>query len=497
MSTPEQDTEAPALAFDEGSMRSFFEKENPEMAAIEPTEGGEAPAAKQPAVTEETPAVLEEGSLDAPLAETPEGMPTEQELAEQAKKSEEAAEAAKAAAAAEAAKKASTPAAPVHQDLEDIEKNLDKHTKPSTRKVISTFKSEAVAARERANKAEQERVAAIKERDALQEQIKSGKPPEAMEKELTTLRERIRELDVSKDPAIESKYDKPVQANTDKAIEMLGDYGLFKVAVVGGDGKPTGDYRDMSEKEKALVTTQIKNNGVGLRTMAQHINRLEKSGDLEGAEQLRDLARENDRLAREKQVEITSIKGNYEGRVQARTKEQQAQQEQISTIARTTSEKTLQSDIAELAKSFPEIAIPPEPLATDSAAVVAAKKAAIAQYSAAANQVAEVVKAFNASGLTPDKAAEAQGRMTASAVKAVILQQHVLPRMVKQVAEKDARIKELEAQVAKFRTAGGLNRAHAASASAGTQQTPAIPATATFADSLREGLKARGVDVNT
>lgn len=488
MPTPEQTTETPALAFDESAIRSFFEKEHPDL-VDDPT----------PAETAEPAAPLEEGTLDAPAEPVvpAEGLPTEEEVNAAQKAKDDAAAA---AVAEEAAKKtaAAAPATPVHQDLEDMEKGLDRHTKPSTRKVITTFKSEAVAARERANKAEQERIAAVKERDALQEQIKSGKPPKEIEDELTTLRERLRELDVSRDPAIEAKYDKPVQKNTDAAIAMLGDYGLFKVALTDKDGKATGDFRDMTDKEKSKVTEQIKAGGISLRTMAQHISRLEKSGDVEGAEQLRDLARENDRLAREKAAEITSIKGNYEGRAQARTKEQQAQQEQIQSIATTTSQKVLQADIAELAKSFPAIAVPPEPLPTDSAAVVASKKAAISEYAAVAKQVEEAVKTFNSSGLPPDKAAEAQGRMTASAVKAVILQQHVLPRMVKEAQTQATRIKDLEAQVAKFRNAGGTNRAHIAAITAPNgQQAPAVPAGATFADSLREGMKARGIDVST
>jgi len=491
MFTPNPATE-PALASTEDSIRSFFQENHPELVDDAPpaTEAAEPSAPTEP---------LPEGNLDATAdgASPAEGMPTEEEI-NAAQKAKDDAAAAKAAADAEAAKKAAAPAAPVHQDLEDVEKNLDKHTKPSTRKVISTFKGEAIAARERANKAEQERQAALKERDALQEQIKSGKPPKEVEEELTTLRERLRELDVSRDPAIEAKYDKPVQKNTDAAISMLGDYGLFKVAETDKDGKATGTYRDMNDKEKGRMVDQLKTQGVSLKTMARHISALEKSGDVEGAEQLRDLARENDRLAREKANEISQIKGNYEGRVQARTKEHQAQQEQIQSIATTTSQKVLQADIAELAKSFPAIAVPPEPLPTDSAAVVTAKKAAIAEYAAAAKQVEEAVKAFNGAGLPPEKAAEAQGRMTASAVKAVILQQHVLPRMVKAGAEKDARIKDLEAQVAKFRNAGGTNRAHIAAINAPNgQQAPTVPPTATFADALREGLKARGVDVST
>lgn len=491
MSTPNPSA-APALAFDESSITNFFQQNHPEL--IQEPEPGETPAAA-PATQE--PEKLEEGNLDAApetldVAETPTG-PTEEEIA--AQKQKEADDAAK---AAEAAKAAAAPAAPAHKDLDDMEKGLDRHTKPSTRKVITTFKTEAVAARERANKAEQERQQAIKERDEAIAQAKSGKPSKEIEDELTTLRERVRELDVSRDPQIEAKYDKPYQKNTEAAINMLGDYGFFKVAEKGADGKPTGTYRDMSEREKAQVTAQLKTNGISLRTMAQHIKALENSGDVEGAEALRDLARENDRLLRDKQAEISQTKGNYEARAQARTKEQQAQQEQIATLARTTSEKTLQADIAELAKSFPAIAIPPEPLPTDSAAVVAAKKAAIEVYTKQAKQVEEAVKSFNPTGLPPDKAAEAQGRMTASAVKAVILQHHVLPQMTKQLADANARIKELESQVGKNRAAGTLNRAHAAAitAGSGTPQSN-LPAGATFADSLRAGLAARGVDVGT
>lgn len=489
MSQTNPETAEPALAFDESAMRQFVEKSNPELIADDPAGGG---------VTPSEPDKLPEGNLDDPPADEPAKTdPPIDDAAEVQRKKDEADAAAKKLADDEAAKKTAAAPAP-HPDLEELEKGLDPHTKPKTRQVITKFKGEATAARERATKAEQERAAAVKERDDLQAQIKSGKPPKEIEDELTTLRERVRELDVSKDPQIEAKYDKPISANTDAAIAMLGEYGLFKVGEVDGDGKATGKFRDMTEKEKNGVTAQLKAGGVSLRTMAQHISRLEKSGDVEGAEQLRDLARENDRLAREKTTEITQIKGNYEGRAQARTKEQQAAQEQISTITRTTSEKTLQADIAELAKSYPAIGLPPEPLATDSAAVVAAKKAAITEYKTAADQVTEAVKTFNSAGLPPEKAAEAQGRMTAAAVKAVILQNHVLPKMVKESAAKDARIKELEAQVGKFRTAGGLNRAHAASINANGNNAPApAPAGVPLVDAARDFFKTQGVDVNS
>lgn len=488
MSTPNQSPDAPDFALDEGAMRALVAEKHPELLTDDPAGPG-----PEPAVTE-----LEDEAEETPA---PEIVPPAEETETQAeddgaKAAEETA--AKKKADDDAKAVATEEAAKIAAAHPDLAVPADPHMKPKTRKVIDSFKQKAIDARASAAKSEEARAALQKQYDEAQAQIKSGKPPKEIEDELTLLRERVRELDVSRDPAIENKYDKPIGKNTDAAVELLGQMGLFRVAMEGKDG--VKQLRDMTDQEKAKMTAKVKADGISIRSMAGYIKKLEEVGDVENAEVLRDLARQNDQLARDKASEIATVKTGYEARSQAKTKEQQAQQEQISNITKTTGEKTLQADIAELAKTFPAIAVPPEPLATDAPAVAAAKKAAIAEYAKAADQVKAAVATFNETGLAPDKAAEARGRLTAAAVKAVILQQHVLPKMAKDLTAAQARIKELEAKVGQNRNAGALNRAHAAAISQVTpsgERQPAAAASVPLLDAAAGFFKANGVDTGT
>jgi len=483
----------------EDAFRQTIQKEAPQVFTSDPEENQTPPVAEPPPTPEETAEPsAEPGETVTPPPE--ENQSLEDTLSAATKNAEEeAADAKKAADAAEAAKKAAPVASdkPVHQDLEDEVKKLDPHTKPKTRQIIEGIKAKVITERERAIAAEKARADAEQRAKDLEAQVATGKPSKALEDELTTLRERVRELDATKDPEIESKYDKPISSNTEAAISLLGDLGLFTVKEKDAAGKDI--IRPMTDKEKAVVVNNVKTAGVSLRTMAQHIKALEGAGLVEEAEQLRDYARENDRMAREKAAAIQGIKSNLEGRVQARTQAQMAEQEQINKIAASTSENALKTNLAEIAKSFPQINRPPEPVATDAAPVVAAKKAAIAEFDKAASQIAESVKVFQTDGLPPPKAAEARGRMAAAAVESVILKNHVLPAMAKDNTALQARVKELEAQVASFRKAGTVNRAHAAAITAGANGgAPAnVPANASFADSLAAQLRARGVDINS
>lgn len=480
---PPDESQPPVFELDEGALRaalmekspgSFTEEERAEQESVLVVEAAEN--------TEPDIETVEPEKSDAEASPS-----LEESLAAAAQASEE-----KPVEKQEPVKEA-TSETPKHPDLEDDVKKLDPHTKPRTRQIIEGIKAKAIAERERAVKAEQSRAELEKQYNELKTQAESSKPSKAIEDEITTLRERVRELDVTKDPAIEAKYDKPITANTDAAIGLMGEMGFFKVKE--GEGK----YRDMTDKEKAAVTNQIKSAGVGIRSMAQHIKALENAGEVEAAEQLRDFARENDRLAREKNSEITQIKGDFEGRAKVRAQQQQQEQAQIQEITRATSEKTISADLAEIAKTFPQVVRPPEPTATDPAPVVASKKAAIAEYETAQKQVAESAAMFNEAGLSPPKAAEARGRIIASAVQAVIIKNHILPRMVKEQQAQATRIKELQSQVDGFKKAGNLNRAHAASITSGTSKPAGgdVSANASFTDALAANLKAAGVDTSS
>lgn len=343
----------------------------------------------------------------------------------------------------------------------DLEAEVDPQVRPKTRKVIDTFKGHAVAARNERDAAVA-RAAEIetKYKDA-ETKLKTQVAPKEMQDELETLRTRVRELDVSKDPAIEAKYDNRIKSNSTSAMEVLKEQGLFMKS--GGDGKP---LVEMTPSEAKVLTAEIERAGVGIRGMAKYISQLEKGGEYAAAEQLRALAQHNDRLAYEKTEEISKWAKDYDGLKARRAQEAQSQNTAYTDTVRKVGESTLKADMAELESKIEFLKRPAPSLATDSPEVKAAKDKASAEYDTAIASLAEGVKAFNVDGLPPEKAAEVSGKMSAAAIQSVILKQHVIPRLLKEAAANVARIKELEASESKRRKAGELNRAHSAALNA-------------------------------
>lgn len=462
--------------------------------------GAAAPAATEPETLEtpETPQAPE--TLETPeTPETPEaGAPEKPETpaVEDEKSTEDALQELQAQREAEAAAKAKPKEEkkPVVEERkpEVVERDKDlevpdqssAHLHPKTRKLINQQKEKAIAARN-------ERDAIAAEKAALQAQLDEAKKaatqlkvPKEVEDELKTLRERVRELDISRDPAIETKYDKPVTANNDRIISTLKEFGLGKRLV---DGKPVEAPEDVTNLVKA---------GLTLKNVKPFIDKLDELGEVDAAEAIREALRENNRLARAKQQEIEAFKADFQGRTEAKTHAQQQQAEQYQASIRTTADKIYKTDLAEIAKQFPYISEPPAIDPKDAPAVAQAKQKAIDEYNAVSAQVNEAVKGFSAAGLPPEKQIEAQGRLAAAAVKGIQLSLRVLPRVAKDIAAKDARIKELETQLNGIRKAGTVSRAHAAAASTGGTNQPLPTDTKdAFAQIARE--RGISVDVNS
>lgn len=332
----------------------------------------------------------------------------------------------------------------------------DPQMRPSTRKVIDAFKTERDSARAERDRVQTELATAQAKITEIDGKLKTIKAPKEMEDELASLRQQVRQLDISKDPALVKKYDAKIKTNGESALGLLKDFGVF--TVLDKDKKPV----EMTEAEKKALSSEIEKTGFGIRGMARYISALEKAGEYEAAERLRQMASQNDQLARDKQEEVDTWNKDYEGLQAQRTRESEAAHTAYLSTVKAEGETSLQSELGELVKTFPHLNRPPAPLETDSTEVKAQKQKAIDEYTAAEQQLNESVKVFSSEGKTPEQQAKAYGKMSSAAVTSLILKQHVLPKLQKDLAEATARAVAAETDLAKLRKAGNLNRAHSA-----------------------------------
>lgn len=454
--------------------------------APEPTpEGGAKPEDESATPTEAEVAAEQQRQADeaAAAAESDEEKKKKEEADAQKQKDEEAK---KAAAAAPA--KAKTPEEEAREKRDaDLNPNLSPHTHPKTRQIITSFK-------ENARKARDERDAAARERDALKQQLaeveqksKGVALPKEVDEELKTLRERVRELDISRDPQIEAKYDKPIAKNNAAVIALLKDFGAHHI-------------EDPRDKSKTIADPRFEANllrsGLTLNTLKPFIDKLDAAGYANEAETLREAVRENMRLARGKQEEIETFKANYDERIKTRTSQSQQQTEQEAKAFAAEAEAALSADVTEMKKNFAFLNEPPAPLPTDSDPVRKAKQAAVDEYNAAKQAIEQAVTAINPAGLAPDKARSAAAKLNATAVQGVIYKLHVIPRLQKELSARDARIKELEAQIGKIKGATNLSKQHATLA-AQPSGGPEIPANTPTENAFAAFAKAAGVNVGT
>jgi len=339
----------------------------------------------------------------------------------------------------------------------------DPHMRPKVKRDWNELRTKAVEARNYAAqvlKEKQELEARLK---ALEDQVKQPAPiPKEIEEKLKTYQERVRELDIAKDPEIQTKYDKRISDNVGSVVNALKGYGL-------GDD-------DAAKLSKNL----------SLSTLRPILDKLEEAGELDAAESIRETVRENIRLGKERDAEITAWKASYEVRQAERIKAQQAQAQADIQAVQENHAKFLNADLDEIAKVYPGVKRPADPAPTDAPAVVQAKLAAIAEYDAAKATVDQEMQKWN--GNTP----EVRARITSSAVKAIILQNHVLPKIHKELQSAQTRIKELEAQVGKTRQAAAVNKGHMASISAPAQKKD-IPAGETLMEGLAAFAKAQNM----
>jgi hypothetical protein len=445
---------------------------------VTPPEPQPEPEVKEPEPQPEPEAKEPEPEIEEP-AEEPEKPAAERTLADELAELNRQSSEAKTKAPvkpAEAPKETQPPQR--DDDLKlDVRQSAAMH--PKTKKIIEERNQKIIAERNKAEALAKEKEEMAAELNRIREELKKGAVPKDVEEELGKLRERIRELDIVKDPSLEIKYDRPVAQNQEKILKVLQEFGVGK----------TQDGKDDPEAVEAL-----KQQGLNFKTVAPYIKKLSEEGYEEEAEELRELLRDNIRIKNAKEQEISEWKVNFDAKKQQAAQFSQQQQEKTTSEVREHASRILNSDISELSKEFPFLNRPAEPVATDSPAVAKAKQDAIAAYDAAAKSISAAVAQLDPSKVTPDKFSEVSGRITANAVQNVIIKQHILPRLMKDLAELRSRNSELEAKVGKIKTAGSLSRAHAAAATAPAGAKAALPESTE--DAAKQIAKEMGLSVD-
>lgn len=371
--------------------------------------------------------------------------------------------------------------APVSQRDSDL--NLDTRQSaamhPKTKKIIEERNQKIIVERNKAEALAKEKESLAIELNKAREALKTGVIPKETEEELTKLRETVREFDIQRDPSIQAKYDKPIADNQEKILTVLKSFGVGKTA---------------DDKDDPEAVAKLQREGLNFKTVTPYIKKLSDEGYEEEAEQLRELLRDNIRIKSAKESEIFSWKTNFSAKKEQSLVEQRQNQEKTVSEIREHSQRILNSDISSLAKDIPFLQRPADPLPTDSAAVTKAKQDSIAAYDAMAKQVSEAVSELDPSKVPPDKVAEVNGRVSANAVQSIIFKQHVLPKLMKDLADLRARNSELEAKFGKIKTAGTLSRAHAAAASSPAGAKASLPES--NEDAARQIAKEMGVSID-
>lgn len=368
-------------------------------------------------------------------------------------------------------------------DLESkVKEAMEPHTRPKTRQLAEFLKGEAKTARaaQRALAAEKQAL----EAKVAELQAAGGKAelPKDVAEELKTLRERVQELDATKDPAIVQKFDVPISRNTETIIKTLKEFGIEK-------------NEDGTANPEAL--RQLQREGFTLKSLKPYLDDLEKNGFPDEAEAIREAVRENMRLSRDKGYEVDAIKGQIGQRVAARTQESERVSQQRDQQVYAKAGDILQKDVSDLSKTFTELVKPPEPSPNDAPAVAQAKRAALAEFQRVDSAIGEVVKSFRPAGNEPAQEVEARGRMVAHAIQGVILKQRLVPALKATVDSQAKTIADLQGRLAKFKKAGSLTQAHSASVGDGKaapEKKEDAPGTS-LEDSFRNFAKGQGVAV--
>ena len=304
---------------------------------------------------------------------------------------------------------------------------------------------------------------------------KTGELPDGVKKELEALRNKVREIDITADPTLKLKYDDKIAANEEAVLKTLKSFGFGNDA----DGKEIPGFFD---KLKAA-------GGVSLKTLAKTVKDLEAAGEVEAAEEVKQLLLQNSKLSKEKQAEIETFKANFE----AVSKQRQEQEKQETVKHQKELEGAVADAVKETQSKFSFLKPPPAPLDTDAPAVKKAKEQAIAEFKA---KTEEYGKHLLEATSNPVK-----GMKTLAG--GLLLQNVVVPKLQSDLAAAQERIKALEAQIAAAKKAGAVrpqggkpadDNGQSARESTGKR---GVLESSDLIDSMAEAAKAAGINVNS
>ena len=324
----------------------------------------------------------------------------------------------------------------------------DPHIRPKFAKDFKAIKSKVIEARNQLDVERKQRTDLETRLKQLEEAAKKpAELPKDVQQKLAEYEQRIRELDITKSPEIQARFDAKITQQQDKILGVLKKYGF-------------GKNDDDSDNPEAF--NQLKTSGYSDEFLAPMIQKLKEGGKYGDAMAIERALAESIRLSDEKTSEIASWKTSYESKAQERQQAQEKQQQQFTAEVGKHQERLLNSELEEMSKIFPSVKRPADPLATDTPAIVAAKKQAQAEYDAMRSGVEEVVKTLNATGLPPDKAAEIHAKVGVNVIKSILYQNFLVPKLHAHSQQQEARIKELEGELGKVRKAGTISKAHSA-----------------------------------
>lgn len=355
----------------------------------------------------------------------------------------------------------------------------DPHIRPKFAKDFKAIKSKVVEAR---NALDVERKAKADLEARIRQLEEAAKKPAELPKDvaekLSNYEQRIRELDISKSPEIQSKYDAKVESNNKAIIETLQKFGFGK---------------DEDGKDDPAAVKQLKEAGMSFRTLKPYIDKLNESGLTDEAETISEFIRDNIRTAKAKDSEIAQWKSSYEAKAQERQQQAQAQQQTFQQEIAKHQDRLLNADLEEISKVFPNAKRPADPLATDTPAIAAAKKQAQQEYDTMRAGIEDGLKAFNATGLPPEKAAEVHAKVGVAAIKSLLFQNYVVPKLHADLQAQMNRVKELEGELGKVRKAGSISKAHSAAIQTKGADKP-LPED--MGEALAELAKGMGIPTN-
>lgn len=370
----------------------------------------------------------EEAKAGDESAESSNAAPVEEEAQKEKEKTE--------AAAPDSGKPKDEPA-PEAQEIEEIskiEKQMSQHTSPKTKDLFNQVKK--VAATERAEREKIAKELAELKKQSEQSKAEAGKLPKEVEEEINQLRDRVRQFDANSDPAIVSKYDKRIESNNEGIIKTLTDAGLPK------------------EHAEAL-----KKNGITLSSLKQYLDTLETGRGADGkqyepdpdtAEKIRESLRENMRLSKDKDREISEWRANYDQRVKQNEETQRKSVEEATN--------RLNTEFNSHLSKWDFLKKPADILDTDVPAIRKEKEAAIKNFNDQSLAFADAIKKETSDPLNAQIAARV----------GIMYRDLVAPQLKNQLTAANKEIETLRGQIASMKKAGSASKTVGASKPSGS-----------------------------